>query len=332
MHVAVIGAGSWGTALSQVLATNGHDVCLWAHSQETSDAINATHKNPRYLVDSLLSERITSTSDMQQCLEGAEAAVVVTPSSTLRETALRMAPYCTNDLPVVTCSKGVEAQSGDLPIDIFEQELGNLARLAVLSGPNHAEEVVKGMPSATVIASSSTSTACFFQELFANPEFRVYTSTDYIGVEICAAAKNVIAIATGISYGLGYGDNTAAALMTRGLAEMSRLVQACGGQALTCMGLAGMGDLVVTCSSKHSRNRRLGELIAQDKTLDDFVAETHMVAEGAYACKTLAPLADEHDVELPIANLVRNVLWEGGSISTLERELRERPMGSEFAK
>ena len=312
MKIAVIGAGSWGTALAQVLAGNGHNVGLWARKPEVVQAINAEHHNPRYLSDEVLSERIVATA----VARGRACCARRRPSSSRRPTccvawAVRSTPPLDPRLPIVVCSKGVEEGSGLLPIDVMASEMGGRERFAVLSGPNHAEEVIRGVPAATVVASPSADTAAFFQELFATEAFRTYTSDDVCGVELCAAFKNVIAIAVGLSYGMGYGDNTAALLLTRGLAEMSRLVVACGGQALTCMGLAGAGDMVATCMSRHSRNRRFGEMLAGGRTLDDFAAETHMVAEGALACKTIGVLADAHGVELPIANVVRGIVWEG---------------------
>lgn len=218
-----------------------------------------------------------------------------------------------------------------LPIDVLGSVLGNDSRLAVLSGPNHAEEVVRAQPSATVIASESAETAVFFRDLFASETFRTYTSDDPVGVELCAAFKNVIAIAVGVSYGLGFGDNTASLLITRGLAEMSRMAVACGGQALTCMGLAGAGDMVATCMSRHSRNRRFGQdFVALGKTLDDFEREFHMVVEGALACKTLALLADRTGVELPLTDTVRSIVWEGADAREAAKALAYRPLKSEF--
>lgn len=330
MRIAVIGAGSWGTALAQVLAGNGHDVGLWARKPEVAAAINADHRNPRYLSDVVLSERIAASSSHEEVLEGACAAVIVTPSSIMRDVADRLAGLVAEDFPVIVCSKGVEEGSGLLPVEVFEAEMGNAARLAVLSGPNFAAEVIRGIPSGTVVASPDAGTAAFFQELFASDAFRTYASDDVIGVELCAAFKNVIAIAVGVSYGLGYGDNTAAMLMTRGLAEMSRLVARAGGQALTCMGLAGAGDLVATCTSEHSRNRRFGRLLAEGGTLADFTAQTHMVAEGALACKTLAVLSERYGVELPITDVVRSVVWEGADPRDVAKTLTSRPLTTEF--
>lgn len=330
MRIAVIGAGSWGTALAQVLAGNGHDVGLWARKPEVAAAINADHRNPRYLSDVVLSERIAASSSHEEVLEGACAAVIVTPSSIMRDVADRLAGLVAEDFPVIVCSKGVEEGSGLLPVEVFEAEMGNAARLAVLSGPNFAAEVIRGIPSGTVVASPDAGTAAFFQELFASDAFRTYASDDVIGVELCAAFKNVIAIAVGVAYGLGYGDNTAAMLMTRGLAEMSRLTVKCGGQAITCMGLAGAGDLIATCTSEHSRNRSFGVELAQGGTLDGYRERTHMVVEGALACKTLKTLSEAYNVELPITDVVRGVVWEGADPKAAAKDLFARPLTTEF--
>lgn len=331
MKIAVIGAGSWGTALSQVLASNGHNVGLWARKPEVVSGINEGHRNPRYLSDTELSPNVVATLSYRDTLLRARAAVVVTPSHLVRGVGRAFDGVIDPDVPILICSKGVEEGSGLLPIDVMADEVGNPARIAVLSGPNHAEEVIKGQPSATVIASSSEATSTFFRDLLATDTFRTYTSGDPVGVELCAAFKNVIAIAVGISYGLGYGDNTASLLITRGLAEMSRMVVACGGEALTCMGLAGAGDMVVTCMSKHSRNRRFGEeYVARGRSLDDFTAETHMVVEGALACKTLEVLARRHNVELPITDTVRDIVWRGSDVASSARLLADRPLKSEF--
>lgn len=330
MKIAVIGAGSWGTALAQLLAGNGYNVGLWARKSEVVTTINTKHRNPRYLSDVELHENIVATLSYRDTLLRARAAVVVTPSNLMRGVACALADVVDADFPVIICSKGVERDSGLLPIEVFEAEMGNEQRFAVLSGPNHAEEVIKGIPSGTVIASSSADTATFFQDMFATDTFRTYTSDDVCGVELCAAFKNVIAIAVGLSYGLGYGDNTAAMLMTRGLAEMSRLVVRAGGQALTCMGLAGTGDLIATCMSSHSRNRRFGELLARGGTLDGFTEQTHMVAEGALACRTLKTLSDHFAVELPITDVVRDIVWEGSDPRAGVGILTGRPLTTEF--
>lgn len=329
MNVAVIGAGSWGTALAQVLAANGCDVRLWARRDEVARVINQEHRNPDYLKDADLSERIVATNGVADALASAQAAVVVTPSKFVRTTAQSMAGLVDN-MPVVLCMKGVEADTGMVPVEVFRDVLGADQKLAALSGPNHAEEIVHGVPAATVVASNDAETATFFQNLFANQAFRVYTSDDVLGVELCAAFKNVIAIAVGVSYGLGYGDNTAAMLMTRGQAEMGRLVAAAGGNPLTCMGLAGTGDLIATCMSRHSRNRTFGEALAAGESVDQYEARTHMVAEGAQACKTLATLSARYQVELPITDTVRALVWEGADPRDGAELLSARSLKPEF--
>ena len=331
MKVAVIGAGSWGTALAQVAARNGHDVLLWARREEVASGINEQHRNPSYLSEAELSDRIVATTSMRSALESAEAVVVVTPSKHLRETAQRMADADVRaDVPIVICSKGVEESTGFVPVQLFESIVGGSARLAALSGPNHAEEIVFGKLAGTVVASESQQTAVFFQELIGSETFRVYTSGDVLGVELCAAFKNVIAIAVGISYGMGFGDNTAAMLMTRGQAEMSRLIEAAGGEALTCMGLAGTGDLIATCMSQHSRNRTFGEALAAGESLAAYEARRGMVVEGAQACKTIATLSKRHNVELPITDAVRAIVWEGAELKDAVIALTTRPQKPEF--
>ncbi len=329
-QVAIVGAGSWGTALAQLAATAGNDVRLWARKEEVARGINADHVNPRYLADARLSERIEASTDIVRVVGGADAVVIVTPSSVMRETARAIAAHVGAKTPVALAAKGVEAETGMLPVEVFDEVLGGLGRLAALTGPNHAEEVVRGVPSGTVVSSYVPRTARFFQSLLSTESFRIYVGNDVVGAEVCAAYKNVIAIAVGASYGLGMGDNTAALLMTRGLAEMSRLVAACGGNAMTCMGLAGMGDLEVTCMSPHSRNRTFGYELAQGATLDAYRARTHMVVEGALACRTLHDLALAHDVDLPLARTVRAIVWEGYDVVAAAQDLLDRPQKPEF--
>lgn len=331
MKACVIGSGSWGTALSQVLADADCSVSLAARRQSVADGINERHRNPDYLSDALLSEKIVATTSLDEAFAGADACVIVTPSGYLRHTARVIGPHVRPQMPLVICSKGAEDGTGALPADIFSEEVGGLERICVLSGPTHAEEVVRRVPSSVVCASVSEDTARTVRDLFFTDAFRTYTSDDLVGVELCGAFKNVIAIAVGISYGLGMGDNTAATLITRGLAEMSRMVDACGGNVITCMGLAGAGDLVVTCTSRHSRNRRFGEdYVARGRTLQQFEADTHMVVEGALACKTLSDLAARHHVELPLTEAVRQVVWDGADARALAKALLDRPLKSEF--
>jgi len=328
--VAVIGAGSWGTSVSWLLGGKGHDVSLWAREVEIAEGVNATRHNPLYMTDVVLPDCVFATHDIERALSGAEAVVMVTPSVGVRTTAEAMRPYLPADVPVVILSKGVENGSLMLMTEVLEDVLGNRERLAGLSGPNHAEEVGKGVPSATVIAAYEACVGRLFQDLFMTRFFRVYTNTDVVGVELCGASKNVIAVAAGMSDGLGYGDNTKATLMTRGLAEMSRLGAAMGANPLTYMGLAGVGDLIATCTSKNSRNRALGEFIGRGGTLEGFRAQTNMVAEGAFACIAVEELGARLNIELPITRQVRAVLYEGVPVADGEEALLGRQASDEL--
>jgi len=311
VQISVIGAGSWGTAVSWLLSEKGHGVSLWAREVEIAEGVNESHRNPLYLPEVVLSDRVKASPDVEEALVGAEAVVMVTPSVGVRATAEAMKPALGSDTPVVILSKGVEQDTLMLMTEVLEDVFGNRSRIAGLSGPNHAEEVSKGVPSATVVASYEESVGRLFQDAFMTRFFRVYTNRDVVGVELCGASKNVIAIAAGMCDGLGYGDNTKATLMTRGLAEMSRLGAAMGANPLTYMGLAGMGDLIVTCTSRHSRNRGLGQLIAEGGSMQEFYDRTHMVAEGAVACVAVDELGKRKGVELPMTHLVRQVLYNG---------------------
>lgn len=329
-RVAVIGAGSWGTSASWLLGGKGHDVALWSREPEIADAINAEHRNPLYMSDITLPDSVNASADFEPVLTGAEAVVVVTPSLGVRSTAEAMRPYLGPKVPVVVLSKGIEEGTLMLMTEVLEDVVGGRERLAGLSGPNHAEEVGKGIPSATVVASYDEGVGRLFQDLFMTRFFRVYTNTDVVGVELCGASKNVIAVAAGMSDGLGYGDNTKATLMTRGLAEMSRLGRAMGANPLTYMGLAGMGDLIATCTSRHSRNRSLGEWVGKGGTLQGWRDHTNMVAEGAYACITVGELGKREGVELPITAEVRAILYEGKPVGSAEEALLGREARDEL--
>lgn len=343
MKIAVIGAGSWGTALSQLIARNGHDVNLWARRESVAYAINQTHHNPDYLSDFELSERIQASSDLSETLSGVSAIVVVTPSKAMRQTAaaLRDVGYgqlkesdafspVSNEPPLLLCMKGIDFATGEGSIQVFQEVLGENPHLACLSGPNHAEEVICDTPAATVVASDDEEVAALFQDVLGSNTFRVYTSDDTIGVEFCGAAKNVIAIAVGVAYGLGYGDNTAAMIMTRGQAEISRLVEAAGGNPLTCMGLAGTGDLIATCMSHHSRNRMFGEALALGESLEDYEGRRHMVVEGAQACRSLTEVSKRHNVELPLIEAVNAIIWDHSDLSDIADTLLTRSLKPEF--
>lgn len=330
MKVAVIGAGSWGTASASLLAENGHQVTVWAREKEIADGINASARNPLYLPDVDLGVETRSSTELSEVLEGAEAVVMVTPSFAVRQMAEQMKPHLSEGVPLVMLSKGVERDTGKLLTEVLTDVLGPHTRVAALSGPNHAEEVSRRIPSATVIASRDPEVATLFQSIFSHPMFRVYTSSDVIGVEISAAAKNIIAIIAGMSDGLGFGDNSKASIMTRGLAEIGRLIAALGGNPMTGMGLAGVGDLIATCTSRHSRNRLFGEMVAQGRTLADFERETNMIAEGATACITVTDLAKRYGVEMPIAQVVRGILYEGLEFEEVLALLMSRAPKSEF--
>jgi glycerol-3-phosphate dehydrogenase (NAD(P)+) len=330
VRVSVIGAGSWGTAVCWLLGGKGHDVRLWSREAQIADGINSERRNPMYLPDVQLGPQVFATPDMQEALFGAEAVVMVTPSIGVRQTAESMAPHLGADTPVVILSKGVEGGTNMLMTEVLQDVLGNRERVAGLSGPNHAEEVSKGIPSATVVAAYEPGVGELFQEIFMTPFFRVYTNPDVIGVELCGASKNVVAIAAGMCDGLGYGDNTKATLMTRGLAEMTRLGRKLGANQLTYMGLAGMGDLIVTCTSRHSRNRGLGELIAKGGTMQEFSEKTHMVAEGAVACISVDDLAKREGLELPITHEVRAILYENKPVATAQDALLGREAKDEL--
>jgi glycerol-3-phosphate dehydrogenase (NAD(P)+) len=329
-RVAVIGAGSWGTSASWLLGGKGHDVSLWAREQEIADGVNANHVNPLYMSDITLPESVTASSDIEEALRGADAVVMVTPSLGVRSTAEAMAPHLPSDTPIVILSKGVEEGSLMLMTEVLEDVLGNRSRVAGLSGPNHAEEVGKGVPSATVVAAYDESVGRMFQDLFMTRFFRVYTNSDVCGVELAGASKNVIAVAAGVCDGMGYGDNTKATLMTRGLAEMSRLGHAMGANPLTFMGLAGVGDLIATCTSHNSRNRGLGEFIGKGGTLEGWRASTNMVAEGAFACVAVDELGRRKGIELPITRQVRAVLYDNQPLSEGEEALLGREARDEL--
>ena len=328
--VSVIGAGSWGTAVSRQLAVNGHTVRLWSHNPQVAQQINEQHTNPRYLPGCELPNEVTASTDLSWCLSSSEAAAFVVPSAHLREVAHSSSPYLSPDVPVAVLTKGIEPSTCMLMTEVVSDELKSPNPIACLSGPNHAEEVSRDLPSAAVIAAESAECALRLQRLFHSDTFRTYVSTDVVGVEVCAAAKNVVAIACGIARGLGMGDNTCALLMTRGLAEMSRLVAARGGNPITCMGLAGMGDLVATCTSAHSRNQTFGAAFASGETLAQFESRTHMVVEGARACRSVRELAQSYGVEVPIADAVFGLLYGEVSLEQITADLYARTPMAEF--
>lgn len=314
--IAIIGAGSWGTALAALVAPKVENLALWCHEDAIAEEISRTRKNPRYLNELTLPQNLVATSSCAEALAHADAVFLVVPSLWFRATAEAIAPFLAPDTPVLIFTKGMEAKTDYLMHEVAADVLAYPERIAVLSGPNHAEEVAKGMPSAAVIAAQNEELALWLKGLISQKNFRIYVSSDLVGVELCAAIKNVIALACGAAKGLGFGDNTLAVLMTRGLAEISRIVCASGGDPLTCMGLAGMGDLVVTCTSRFSRNRSFGEAFVAGESLEDYQRERHMVVEGAEAAKSICAFCLKHAIEAPLTCAVAHML--DGSITSSE--------------
>lgn len=308
MKAAVIGAGGWGCALSVVLSNNGHEVTVWSKFQNEIDGILATGENQGRLPGIKLPETIKYTTDEQVAVEGAEVIVFAVPSSFVRVTAENFKAYITEEQVIVNVAKGIEDGSLFSLQEVVNDVMPNI-EVAVLSGPSHAEEVARQIPTSVVVASKDKSIVKKMQNAFMNENFRVYGSSDMIGVEMGGALKNVIALAAGISDGLGYGDNTKAALMTRGMAEISRLGVAMGADKETFSGLTGIGDLIVTCTSMHSRNRRAGILIGKGAKLDEALDEVKMVVEGVYSAKAAYDLSVKYQVSMPIIEQVNAVLF-----------------------
>ena len=309
MKIAVLGSGGWGTALALVLLENGHDVTLWSYTEEESAVLRQTGENPM-LKGVALPKELKLTSDLV-CVKGCGAVVLATPSFAVRTTAKAAASLLEPGAVLVSVSKGIEKDTSLTLTDAIEQEVGDAHPIVALSGPSHAEEVGRHIPTVVVSASKDRSAAEQVQDLFMNERFRVYASDDVVGVELGAALKNVIALCAGISDGMGYGDNTKAALMTRGLTEIARLGVAMGGRRETFAGLSGVGDLIVTCTSMHSRNRRCGILIGKGTPTQQAVKEIGAVVEGYYAAANARTLARKVGVEMPITEAAYQVLYEG---------------------
>ena len=305
----VIGSGSWGTALARVLSKNGHEVTLWSRREEESRMLREERENKSKLPGVILPDDILCTTDLEQTVEGKDILVLATASPSIRSMAKKMAPYVAAGQLIVDVSKGIEESTLMILTDVIEQEIPQ-CRAAVLSGPSHAEEVGRDIPTTVVAGAKDRETAEYIQNLFMNKVFRVYTSPDMLGIELGGALKNVIALAAGAADGLGCGDNTKAALITRGIAEMSRLGVAMGGHIETFNGLTGIGDLIVTCASMHSRNRRAGILIGQGKTMQEAMDEVKMVVEGVNSAKAAKTLAEKYGIDMPIVQEVNKVLFE----------------------
>jgi glycerol-3-phosphate dehydrogenase (NAD(P)+) len=325
-EVAVLNAGGWGTALAVLLARNGHSVRLWARRREHAVLLASERVNAVYLPGVPLDPAIRPTADLAEAVAGVDAVVLVPISAGMRELARRLGPHLPADAAVVHGTKGLERDSLFRLSEVIESELGpaHHGRVAALSGPTHAEEVGRGIPTAAVVACPDTPTATALQAILSGPSFRTYTNADIVGVELCGALKNVVALAVGAGDGIGSGDNARAALMTRSLAEIGRLVHAAGGRAETVAGLAGIGDLIATCTSRHSRNRRAGELIGRGQSVEQVLSATRQVVEGVPATQAALALAERYGVSMPIAEQVHAVLFEGRDPMQALAELMSR--------
>ena len=325
--VSVLGSGSWGSAMAMCLANNGHSILLWSRNEQTTEELTKTHINEKYLPGVVLPENINFTSDISQCAD-AEVIIVATPSHTVRQVCKVISPYIKDGQIIVSISKGFDEENYHRLSQVIQEEISNCT-VAAMSGPSHAEEVVKKLPTTNVVACKDIEVAKHIQKIFMSEHFRIYTTDDIVGVELGGSLKNVIALCAGISDGLGYGDNTKAALMTRGMAEIIRLGLAMGAKYETFTGLSGIGDLIVTCTSMHSRNRRAGILIGQGKSPEEAQREVKMVVEGVKTAKAVKHLSDRHNIEMPISQVAYEVLFEGMSVKESVPALMNRAMRSE---
>ncbi|WP_226034676.1 NAD(P)H-dependent glycerol-3-phosphate dehydrogenase [Aquibacillus saliphilus] len=310
--VAVIGAGSWGSALAMVLADNSHEVRLWTHKQDQAIEINKNHINSKYLPEVKLPNEIQAYHDLKQAVDGVSAILLVVPTKAIRGVCRQLVEVLDHKVTIIHGTKGLEPGTLKRVSEMIEEEIPKkyYDEVVILSGPSHAEEVGNRQPTTVTVSSNNIAEAEKAQDLFINENFRVYTSPDMIGVELGGALKNIIALGAGISDGLGYGDNAKAALMTRGLAEISRLGTSMGANPLTFIGLAGVGDLIVTCTSVHSRNWKAGNLLGKGNSLDDVLDEMGMVVEGVRTTKATYQFAEEQNIEMPITNGIYRILFE----------------------
>ena len=329
--IGVIGAGSWGIALAYLLSNNGHDVTVWSRSASSVEKLRSYHGNEDKLPGVKLKDDVKFTCSIEEAVSKKDIVVLVVPSAHVRETVKLMAPYINTDEGdqiIVNCTKGIEESTLMLMSDVILDEIPG-ARVCVLSGPSHAEEVGKDLPTTIVVGAFDKDTAKVIQNTFMSDVFRVYISPDMLGIEIGAALKNVVALAAGMADGYGLGDNAKAALITRGIAEISRLGMAMGGKFETFAGLSGIGDLVVTCASMHSRNRRAGILIGQGKSYREAMDEVKMVVEGVYSAKAALELSRKYEVYMPIVQGVNEILFEGKSVGDGIKELMIREKRNE---
>lgn len=330
--IAVLGAGSWGTALSIVLADNGHAVSLWSHRAEQAEAINTTKRNERYL-DVELPGGIQAFSDLKSAVEGTEAVLIVVPAKAIREVTRALRRVLPNGATVIHATKGIEPITLKRVSEMIAEEFPDYPSddIVVLSGPSHAEEVALRHPTTVTVAAMNPEKSKHAQNLFNSDTFRVYTSQDVLGIELGGALKNIIALGAGISDGLGYGDNAKAALITRGLAEITRLGTSLGANPISFLGLSGVGDLIVTCTSVHSRNWRAGNLLGKGQQLDDVLSEMGMVVEGVRTVKAAYQIAEEQGVEMPITSGIYQILFENKKPKDAVTQLMTRDKREEMA-
>lgn len=321
--IGIIGAGSWGTALAWLLGNNQNQITVWSILEEEINMLKECREQKEKLPGVILKDDTEFTTDLEAAVRGKDALVLAVPSPFTRSTAAKMAPYVEKGQKIINVAKGIEEKTLMTLSEIIEEEIPH-ADVAVLSGPSHAEEVGKGIPTTIVVGSKDRKTAEYLQNLFMSPVFRVYISSDVLGIELGAALKNVVALAAGMADGLGYGDNTKAALITRGIAEIARLGISMGGRIETFYGLTGIGDLIVTCASMHSRNRRAGILIGQGASMEEAMKEVKMVVEGVYSAKAGYALSQKYQVSMPIIEQVNRILFEGMPASEAVKELMLR--------
>lgn len=326
----MIGAGSWGIALSVVLSENGHDVVVWSIMEDEIKMLREHHEHVDKLPGVKLKESVTFTTDIREAIEGSDMLVLAVPSVFTRSTAKSMTPFVTDGQIVVCVAKGIEDETFKTITAVVEEEIPN-ADAAVMCGPSHAEEVGIGLPTTVVAGAKTKETAEKIQDMFMSDTFRVYTSPDILGMELGGSLKNVIALAAGMIDGLGYGDNTKAALITRGISEISRLAIKMGARPETLSGLTGIGDLIVTCESKHSRNRKAGMLMGQGYTMEEATKEVKMVVEGIYSAKAALALGKKYGVELPIIEEVNAVLFHNKPVKEGVFDLMQREKRSEHS-
>ena len=320
--IGIIGAGSWGSALAVLLHNNGHEICIWSALENEIKMLNETHEH-KALAGVKLAEDMVFTTNLNEAVEGKDLLVLAVASPYTRSTAHQMKNIVAEGQMIVNVAKGIEEKTLMTLSEIIEEEVPQ-AKVAVMSGPSHAEEVGRGIPTTIVVGAKSKKTAEYIQNIFMSEVFRVYISPDVLGIELGGSLKNVVALAAGIADGLGYGDNTKAALITRGITEIARLGTAMGGKFETFCGLTGIGDLIVTCASMHSRNRRAGILIGQGYTMEEAMKEVNMVVEGVYSAKAAMALAEKYQVQLPIIEQVNEVLFANKPADQAVKELMLR--------